>query len=288
MQAAPLWDPSICQFVGLLTVTDFIDVLRWYRKTGADVSTLATRSIADILSDSQILSSVLLRHIPRRGADQNSNNTNPSLFNHHHTFISADANTTLKQACKLLHQHSLDFLPVLIPDDMRVLATITYTTILKHLVTHFREQRRLFDDTIYDLRIGTYHENVITCHLRQTLNEVLETLHIHGLSAVPVVDDENKVKAVYSRSDITFLASASDAQDALSNLDMTLETVLSQQRKDVTTPDVLHTCTARHTLQSIFEYFAQWKFNRLVVVDEEERVTGIVSARDLVAYFLQG
>lgn len=288
MQAAPLWDPSICQFVGLLTVTDFIDVLRWYRKTGADVSTLATRSIADILSDSQILSSVLLRHIPRRGADQNSNNTNPSLFNHHHTFISADANTTLKQACKLLHQHSLDFLPVLIPDDMRVLATITYTTILEHLVTHFREQRRLFDDTIYDLRIGTYHENVITCHLRQTLNEVLETLHIHGLSAVPVVDDENKVKAVYSRSDITFLASASDAQDALSNLDMTLETVLSQQRKDVTTPDVLHTCTARHTLQSIFEYFAQWKFNRLVVVDEEERVTGIVSARDLVAYFLQG
>lgn len=171
---------------------------------------------------------------------------------------------------------------------MRVLATITYTTILEHLVTHFREQRRLFDDTIYDLRIGTYHENVITCHLRQTLNEVLETLHIHGLSAVPVVDDENKVKAVYSRSDITFLASASDAQDALSNLDMTLETVLSQQRKDVTTPDVLHTCTARHTLQSIFEYFAQWKFNRLVVVDEEERVTGIVSARDLVAYFLQG
>lgn len=100
-------------------------------------STLATRSIADILSDSQILSSVLLRHIPRRGADQNSNNTNPSLFNHHHTFISADANTTLKQACKLLHQHSLDFLPVLIPDDMRVLATITYTTILEHLVTHF-------------------------------------------------------------------------------------------------------------------------------------------------------
>lgn len=288
MQAAPLWDPSICQFVGLLTVTDFIDVLRWYRKTGADVSTLATRSIADILSDSQILSSVLLRHIPRRGADQNSNNTNPSLFNHHHTFISADANTTLKQACKLLHQHSLDFLPVLIPDDMRVLATITYTTILEHLVTHFREQRRLFDDTIYDLRIGTYHENVITCHLRQTLNEVLETLHIHGLSAVPVVDDENKVKAVYSRSDITFLASASDAQDALSNLDMTLGTVLSQKRKDVTTPDVLHTCTARHTLQSIFEYFAQWKFNRLVVVDEEERVTGIVSARDLVAYFLQG
>lgn len=288
MQAAPLWEPATCQFVGLLTVTDFIDVLRWYRRTGADVSTLATRSIADILSDSQILSTVLLRHIPRRGTDPKANNTNTTSVNHHRVFLSADSDATLKHACKLLHQHTLDFLPVLIPDDMRVLATITYTTILEHLVTHFREQRRLFDDTVYDLGIGTYHEHVITCHQNQTLAEVLHTLHIHGLSAIPVVDDQSKVKAVYSRSDITFLATATDAQDALSNLDMTLEVLLSQQRKDVTTPDALHTCTTRHTLQSIFEYFAQWKFNRLVVVDEEEKVIGIVSARDLVAYFLDG
>jgi len=288
MQAAPLWEPATCQFVGLLTVTDFIDVLRWYRRTGADVSSLATRSIADILSDTQILSTVLLRHIPRRGTDPKANNTNTTSINHHRVFLSADANTTLKHACKLLHQHSLDFLPVLIPDDMRVLATITYTTILEHLVTHFREQRRLFDDTVYDLGIGTYHEHVITCHQNQTLAEVLHTLHIHGLSAIPVVDDQNKVKAVYSRSDITFLATATDAQDALTNLDLSLETLLNQQRKDVTTPDALHTCTARHTLQSIFEYFAQWKFNRLVVIDEAEKVIGIVSARDLVAYFLDG
>mmetsp|Transcript_3933 Transcript_3933/g.7559 ORF Transcript_3933/g.7559 Transcript_3933/m.7559 type:complete len:381 (-) Transcript_3933:652-1794(-) len=292
MQAAPLWDPSTCQFVGLLTVTDFIDVLRWYRRTGADVTTLASRSIADILSDSQILSTVLLRHIPWRGKQDghqsNHPKTNTTSVNHHHMFFSADANTTLKHACKILHEHSLDFLPVLIPDDMRVLATITYTTILEHLVTHFREQRRLFDDTVYDLGIGTYHEHVITCHHRQTLAEVLHTLHIHGLSAVPIVDDEQKVKAVYSRSDITFLATATDAQDALTNLDLTLDIILNQQRKDVTTPDALHTCTIRHTLQSIFEYFAQWKFNRLIVIDEEERVIGIVSARDLVAYFLEG
>ncbi len=286
MQAAPLWDPSTCQFVGLLTVTDFIDVLRWYRRTGADISALATRSIADILSDSQILSTVLLRHVPRRGDPANSVNTNSSPMNRHKVFLSADANTTLKHACKLLHKHSLDFLPVILPDDMRVLATITYTTILEHLVTHFREQRRLFDDTVYDLGIGTYHENVITVNQSQTLAEVLHILHIHGLSAVPVLDEQNKVKAVYSRSDITFLATATDAEDALSNLDMTLETLLSQRRNDITTPDVLHTCTIRHTLHSIFEYFAQWKFNRLVVVDENEMAIGIVSARDLVAYFL--
>jgi len=91
---------------------------------------------------------------------------------------------------------------------------------------------------------------------------------------------------VYSRSDITFLTKASDAEDAVSNLDLTLDVLMAQQRTDVTTPDALHTCSVRHTLQYVFEYFAQWKFNRLICVDEEERVVGVVSARDLVAYFL--
>mmetsp|Transcript_10745 Transcript_10745/g.15158 ORF Transcript_10745/g.15158 Transcript_10745/m.15158 type:complete len:370 (+) Transcript_10745:108-1217(+) len=286
MQSAPLWDPSSCQFVGLLTVTDFIDVLRYYRETKKDVSTLATRSIADILSDQSILSTVLIRHVPRRGIEGSFNNVVPNMVNHHHSFLSADTNTTLKHACHLLHTHSLDFLPVIIPDDMRVLATITYTTILEHLVTHFREQRRLFDDTVYDLNIGTYNENVVTVSHTQSLAEVLHTLHINGLSAVPVIDENDKIRGVYSRSDITFLATASDAEDAVANLDMSLKHLMSQTRSDVTTPDALHTCSTKQTLQSIFEYFAQWKFNRLIVIDEEDRVQGVVSARDLVAYFL--
>ena len=40
-------------------------------------------------------------------------------------------------------------------------------------------------------------------------------------------------------------------------------------------------------LQSIFEYFAQLRFNRLYVGDDTECVVGVVSARDLVAYFLE-
>jgi CBS domain-containing protein len=270
--------------VGLLTVTDFIDVLRYYRRTKGNVSTLATRSIADILSDSNILGSVLVRHVPKCGQRDAAA---AQAASHHGVFISASVNATLKQACLLLHRHSLDFLPVILEDDMRCLATITYTNILEHLVTHFREQRRLFDDTVFHLGIGTYHEDVVTARATESLAEVLHILHVNGLSAIPVVDDNSKIVGVYSRSDITFLAAATDAEDAVSNLDLTLDVLMSQRRTDVTTPDALHTCTKAHTLQSIFEYFAQWKFNRLIVVDEHERVVGVVSARDLVAYFLE-
>ena len=290
MQAAPLWDPKRCQFVGILTVTDFIDVLRYYRETGADVLTLASRSIADILADEGILNSVLKKNPPRRylsssNADTGDNNT--IGINEHLSFLSVDADATLDRACHILHNQTMDFLPVMLPSDMRVLATITYTCVLEHLVSNFREQRRLFDDTIYDLGIGTYGDDVVVAYSNQTLHEVLHTLHLHGLSAVPVIDESTKkIKGVYSRSDITFLTKASDAEDAVSNLNLTLDVLMSQQRTDVTTSDALHTCSMRHTLQYVFEYFAQWKFNRLVCVDEEDRVVGIVSARDLVAYFL--
>eukprot|EP00536_Pseudo-nitzschia_multiseries_P014059 jgi/Psemu1/213623/e_gw1.651.31.1 len=272
MQAAPLWDPTQCQFVGLLKVTDFIDILRHFKRTNGDVGSLATRSIANMIQDPSIAETVNLTF----------------------GFPSADSSTSLKQACKLLLAHSgicrktrLDFLPIVMPEDMRVLACITYTNILEHLVTHFRETRRLFDDSIYDLKIGTYHEHLVKVGPEESLARALELMHENELSALPVVDPATeRLIGVYSRSDITFLTRATDAEDAVANLDLTLKEVVDQQRTDVTTPDAMHSCSTAHTLQSIFEYFAQLRFNRLFVLDEAERLVGVVSARDLVEYFM--
>jgi len=266
----------------LLTVTDFIDILRYYRQqrlnsnssSGEDdddqnngsvytLQDLATRKIKDVLSD-------------------------PNLVTHlkHSKFYSACPQTTLKQSCCLLHRQSLDFLPIILPSDRRVLASVTYTNILEHLVTHFREQRRLFDDSIYDLGIGTYN-NVVVVSQTSSLEEALSLMQQYQISAIPVVDDDNgRVINVYSRSDITFLHEATDADDAVLNLDMTVGEILAKHRTDVSTPDRLHTCSPQHTLQSIFEYFAHLKFNRLIVTDQDHRCVGVVSARDLVAYFV--
>eukprot|EP00934_Nitzschia_sp_Nitz4_P000968 Nitzschia sp. Nitz4//scaffold175_size95217//49765//50985//NITZ4_004724-RA/size95217-augustus-gene-0.24-mRNA-1//-1//CDS//3329538942//968//frame0 len=282
MQAAPLWDPSVCQFVGLLKVTDFIDILRYYKATNSNMETLAVRSIHDVYQDESIRQAVRVQW----------------------GFPCADSSTTLKQACQLLLNSpsaSADFLPVVMPEDMRVLACVTYTDILEHLVTHFREQRRLFDDSIYDLKIGTYHDKLVTATPQHTLAQALELMSRYCINSVPVVVPQDpsdigadtgssapKLVGVYSRSDITFLTKATDAQDAVSNLDMTLGDILSQQRADVTTHDALHTCSTLHTLQSIFEYFAELRFNRLFVIDEKTQgLVGVVSAKDLVAYFLK-
>jgi CBS domain-containing protein len=181
-----------------------------------------------------------------------------------------------------------DFLPVVFTADMRVLACITFTNILEHLVTHFREQRRLFDDGIIDLGIGTYGDKLVTVTPQQTLAEALELMSAHGISALPVIDHPStrKLLGVYARSDISFLTRATDAEDAVRNLDLTISEILSQARQDVTTPDALRIATPDATLQAIFESFSQLRFNRLYVVDAEEHLIGAVSAKDLVAYFL--
>ena len=128
---------------------------------------------------------------------------------------------------------------------------------------------------------------MVSVHPENSLQEALERMHQHGLSAVPVVDAATfKIVGVYSRSDITFLTKATDAEDAIRNLDLTVADILKQTRQDVTTPDALRTCTPAHTLQAIFESFAQVRFNRLYVVDEQDRLLGVVSAKDLVSYFL--
>ena len=116
---------------------------------------------------------------------------------------------------------------------------------------------------------------------------MLKILDSKGLSAVPVVDDRGAVINVYSRSDITFLATATDADSAVSNLSLSLASIFSQQRPDVSTPDRLYTCSRDQTLQSVFEIFASVKFNRLVCVDEAGRCNGVMSARDLVKYFVE-
>ena len=196
-----------------------------------------------------------------------------------------DENTTLLQSCRLLIQHKIDFLPVILPQDLRCIGVLTYTIIIDYLVTHFREQRRLFDDSIGELGIGTY-ENIILANTGMKLIEVLTLMNKNKLSAVPVVDEEGKVVDVYSCSDITFLATATDADSAVANLQLPLGEVLALQHVDVTTGDKLCKGTVNQSLQYTFEVFSISKFNRLILVDEGDRVVGIVSAKDLVSYFV--
>jgi CBS domain-containing protein len=94
---------------------------------------------------------------------------------------------TLYDACKVLRDHRLHRVPALDVVQNSVLSITTHSGILEFLVSTFREQRRLFDQPIYDLGIGTY-TGVVTIPEDMPLIRVLHTLVERGVSALPIVD----------------------------------------------------------------------------------------------------
>ena len=93
MQAAPLWNSTDRTFVGLMTVTDFIDILLHYSRRSLQISDLASRSIENIIAD------------PSGGRLK------------HEAFDAADTEASLLQCCRLMHAKGVDFLPVILPSD---------------------------------------------------------------------------------------------------------------------------------------------------------------------------
>jgi CBS-domain-containing membrane protein len=69
--------------------------------------------------------------------------------------------------------------------------------------------------------------------------QVLDLLELHGIGAVPIVNEQGRVVNIYSRSDITFLATAADPDSVLNNLDCKLCDILAQPGNEVSFTRVL-------------------------------------------------
>jgi len=268
MAAAPLWDSGSRRFVGLMSVTDFIDILRHYHRRGIPMDELSARTIGEVMSD------------PDGRPLQ------------HSTFVGNPVTASVRNAVNQLVAHKHRFLPVLppaSPSEVRVLAVLSYYDTLRYLVDTFREQRRLFEDPVADLGVGTYGAGqVVTVATSAKLAQVLDLLEQRDVSAVPVVDETGRVVDIYPRSDITFLATATDAESVLSNLELSMSEVLALRVGELELKDRLHTCSPRATLQSVFELFSEVGFRRLVAVDDTTGAClGVITARDLILYFCQ-
>lgn len=298
MMAAPLWDSSRREFAGLMTITDFVDVLRWYLdnhgRNVAAIEGLASRSLSQVLEEegagalfSHAAESRIHRQHEQQRIDDQRRGPEPTvepasnLVRDYGSLVAVDANASLYEACDVMRKRNRRFLPVVAPDECGVLAVVTHVDILEFFVSHFREERRLFDQPIIELGIGTF-DAVATVTCDTQLRDVLELLAERDLSSVPVVDEHGRVTGLYSRADITFLATATDADSVVANLATVVGEVIRQRRND----EPLHTCSTHASLEYVFQLFAEVKFRRLIFLDDDNRPVGVVSARDLLAYFI--
>ncbi|WP_328907648.1 CBS domain-containing protein [Streptomyces sp. NBC_00234] len=109
-------------------------------------------------------------------------------------------------------------------------------------------------------------DEVVSAVPSTSFRNVAKLLAAHDISGVPVLDEEDRVLGVVSESDLL-------ARRALTAGDL------------MTTPAV--TVHAEQTVADAARLMVRLGVERLPVVDEEERLIGIVTRRDLLYVFLR-
>ncbi|CAK6962485.1 '-AMP-activated protein kinase subunit gamma-1 [Scomber scombrus] len=256
LRAAPLWDSKLQKFVGMLTITDFINILHCYYKSPmVQMHELENHKIETWRGDS--FQNVYIQY---------SN----------HFLISISPEASLFDAIYSLLKYKIHRLPVIDPESGNVLHILTHKRILKFLRIFGKKVQKpaFMQKQIQELGIGTFR-NIATVQQTATLHDALSIFVERRVSALPVVNEQGKVVALYSRFDVINLA----AQKNYNNLDMTmLEAV---RRRSCFVEGVIK-CYPYESLEIIIDRIVSAEVHRLVLVDRADVVKGIVSLSDLL------
>ncbi|KAL1917532.1 uncharacterized protein VTP21DRAFT_3925 [Calcarisporiella thermophila] len=256
--SAPLWDSKKHKFAGVLTVSDFINLIQYYYTHSS-----WTRALEEI-EKFQIWQ--------LRDMEQKIGAPPPQMLFIHPM-------RSLYDACRLLVESRAHRLPLLDTDpdsgQEMIVSVLTQYRILKFIAMNFKGTRYL-KQPLSQLRIGTY-ENIATAQMSTPVIEVINMLAERGISSVPIVDEDNVVINVYEALDVMIIARSGAYHD----LNTPVGEALKRRSEDF--PGV-HTCTLNDTLQSIFATVRKAQVHRLIVVDQGNHLCGIVSLSDILRY----
>ncbi|KAL9657303.1 hypothetical protein ABK040_011523 [Willaertia magna] len=247
---ASLWDSEKSCLVGMLTVTDLIDIL------------LLFHNQMDIIQD-------LVTHktIREWRAMQKRNRPDKLIY--------VTPEDTILTAIHTLSKYAIHRLPVLSPKGA-LLHIITHSHLLAYLVQNLKFDSPIFQYSLEDLGIGTY-SNVVTAKTDMQLFAAVCLFAKYKISAIPVVDDKGGVVDVFSRYDIVYFVRDGDYR-----LEMTLGEALK------TRPRIpVFTCTKKESFEKVLRHLSCTRIHRLVCVDELSRVVGIVSISDIFSFLMK-
>ncbi|XP_072198058.1 5'-AMP-activated protein kinase subunit gamma-3 isoform X2 [Excalfactoria chinensis] len=251
VRAAPLWDSKVQSFVGMLTITDFINILhRYYRSPLVQIYEVEEHKIET------------WREVYLQGSFKPLVYISPS--------------DSLFDAVYSLIKHKIHRLPVIEPISGNVLHILTHKRILKflHIFGSTIPKPRFLKKTVQELCVGTFRDVAVVPE-NAPVYAALEIFVDRRVSALPVVNAAGQVVGLYSRFDVIHLA----AQKTYNNLDMSVREALRQ--RTVCLEGVL-TCYPHETMEDIIDRIAEEQVHRLVLVDENRYPRGIVSLSDIL------
>ncbi|KAI0600552.1 hypothetical protein F4775DRAFT_69961 [Biscogniauxia sp. FL1348] len=256
--SAPLWDSHHSRFAGLLTATDYINLIQYYCQFPEhidDVDKFRLSSLRDIEKAIGVLPLETVSVHPSR---------------------------PLYEACSRMLKSRARRIPLVDTDDETgretVVSVITQYRILKFIAVNTEQHTMLLKKTVREIGLGTY-KNLATAKMSDSVLEVINLMVVHNISAVPIVDKNNVVLNVFEAVDVIPCIKGGVYEE----LKSTVGEALSKRPEDF---QGIYTCQEDDRLDSIFTTLRQSRVHRLVVIDDNWHLKGIISLSDILKYVL--
>lgn len=252
-RAAPLWDSATQKFVGMLSVTDLIQIIRTYHKS-------PTIKLEDV-EDQKI-------EVWRSLLNQESR-----------PLVSIGPDDCLLDAILTLKKNQVHRLPIIDPETGNVLYILTHKRILRFLFLFYHElpQPSFLFRTLKELKIGTY-ESITTITRNSLVITALDKFIERRISALPVVDENTgKVIDIFAKHDVVQMA----AEKTYKNLSLTVGKALERQSGWF---EGVVKCKLDDTLGTVIHRIVKAEVHRIIVVDDEDKVIGVVSLSDILTF----
>jgi len=134
-------------------------------------------------------------------------------------------------------------------------------------------------------------EHVVSVARQTPYKEIVEKMVHHAVSAMPVVDDTNKVLGVVSEADLLHKVELMGAERHVQLLERRRRRVARAKASGDVAGDVMTTppvcISADASLSAVARMMDDEHVKRLPVVDEQGQLIGIVSRRDLLRIYLR-
>ncbi|KAK7419726.1 AMP-activated serine/threonine-protein kinase regulatory subunit [Neonectria magnoliae] len=256
--SAPLWDSHNARFAGILTSTDFINLIQYYCQFPDEIGKLEQFRLSSLRDIEKAIGAYPIET------------------------VSVHPSRPLYEACRRMLKTRARRIPLVDVDSEThkemVVSVITQYRILKFIAVNNEHNTVLLKKTVRDVGLGSY-TNLATARMGSSVLDVVHLMVNNNISCVPIVDGENRVLNVFEAVDVIPCIKAG----AYDDLDNSVGEALCKRPDD--SPGI-YTCGEHDRLDSIFDTIRKSRVHRLIVVDDDNKLKGIISLSDILKYVL--
>ncbi|PGG96422.1 hypothetical protein GX51_07828 [Blastomyces parvus] len=256
--SAPLWDSTTSTFAGLLTTSDYINVIQYYFQHPAALAKI----------DHFRLNSL-------REVEKALGVAPPET-------VSIDPERPLYDACRRMLSSRARRIPLVSYDSQTdrplVVSVLTQYRILKFVAVNVPSAAQKLRKPLREIHVGTY-KDIVTATMDTPVIHVIHKLVERSISSVPIINSEGVVYNVFEAVDVITLIKGGKYDD----LNLGVGEALKQ--RPVGFPGI-YTCSPDDGLDTILATISRSRVHRLVVVDEHSRLKGVLALSDILRYLL--